>query len=291
MKGRYENSSVFVKLLQWFGTMALLTAVALVIYRFLPNPQSVTSLKILQLLQTFSIFLLPPLIVAWLWSRQPMEWLYLNRAVSWKTGALAVLLMVTALPAINLIAYWNQQMVFPEALAPLEQFLKRMEETAAQLIEQFMQGKSLWGFLGNLVLMALLPALSEELTFRGVLQNLLAKRGTAVAVWVTAFIFSAIHLQFYGFLPRLLMGALFGYALLWSKSLWLPVLMHFTNNAMVICAYCVANRYGLDIKTVDNLGTGATLWLGILSLLLTIVWIYLLFHHLRRTTDNPTCKE
>ena len=81
MKGRYENSSVFVKLLQWFGTMALLTAVALVIYRFLPNPQSVTSLKILQLLQTFSIFLLPPLIVAWLWSRQPVEWLYLNRAV------------------------------------------------------------------------------------------------------------------------------------------------------------------------------------------------------------------
>jgi len=291
MKGSYENSSVFVKLFQWFGTMALLTAVALVIYRFLPNPQSVTSLKILQLLQTFSIFLLPPLVMAWLWSRQPMEWLHLNRAVSWKTGALAVLLMVTALPAINLIAYWNQQIALPEALAPLEQFLKQMEEKAAQLIEQFMQGNSLWVFLGNLVLMALLPALSEELTFRGVLQNLLAKRGTAVAVWVTAFIFSAIHMQFYGFLPRLLMGALFGYALLWSRSLWLPVLMHFTNNAMVTCAYFVANRYGLDIKTVDSLGTGDTLWLGIVSLLLTIVWIYLLFHHLRRTTDTPTIQE
>ena len=134
--------------------------------------------------------------------------------------------------------------------------------------------------------MALLPALSEELTFRGVLQNLLAKRGTAVDVWVTAFIFSAIHMQFYGFIPRFLMGALLGYALLWSRSIWLPILLHFTNNAMVTCAYFVVNQYGLDIKAVDTLGTGNTLWVGILSLVLTIGWIYLLFRHLRQTTTK-----
>ena len=291
MKRRYENSSVFIKLLQWFGAMLLLTAVALVLYRILPNPQSVASLKILQLLQTFSVFLLPSLIMAWLWSQKPMEWLHLNRGISWKTGALAIVLMITALPAINLIAFWNQQVALPEALAPLENILKQMEDTAARLVEQFMQVRSFWGLLGNIVLMALLPALSEELTFRGVLQNLLAKRGTAVAVWVTAFIFSAIHMQFYGFIPRFLMGALLGYALLWSRSLWLPVLLHFTNNAMVTCAYFVANRYGLDIKAVDTLGTGDTLWLGILSLVLTVGWIYLLFHHLRRTTDIKTMEE
>ena len=131
--------------------------------------------------------------------------------------------------------------------------------------------------------MALLPAVAEELTFRGVLQNLfevkdetLKKKGNRVhiAIWCSAILFSAIHMQFYGFLPRMLMGALFGYALVWTGSLWIPILMHFTNNAMAVILYFLAIRSGWDMDKVDTIGTNDTLRLGVVSLVLTIIGIY-----------------
>jgi membrane protease YdiL (CAAX protease family) len=133
--------------------------------------------------------------------------------------------------------------------------------------------------------MALLPAVAEELTFRGVLQRLFSPKRHAsndlvnqstphVAIWCTAIIFSAIHMQFYGFVPRMLMGALFGYMLVWTGSLWIPILMHFTNNAMAVLLYFVALRQGWDMEKVDAIGTNDTLWLGVVSMILTIVGIY-----------------
>ena len=131
--------------------------------------------------------------------------------------------------------------------------------------------------------MAVLPALAEELTFRGVLQRLLQGSNVSdfhtvkvphIAIWVTAILFSAIHMQFYGFIPRMLMGALFGYMLVWTGSLWVPILMHFTNNAMAVILYFVATRAGWDMEKVDAIGTGDTLWLGIVSIVLTIGGIY-----------------
>ena len=132
--------------------------------------------------------------------------------------------------------------------------------------------------------MALLPAVAEELTFRGVLQRLIQtqtneainREGKRVhlAIWCTAILFSAIHMQFYGFLPRMLMGALFGYALVWTGSLWIPILMHFTNNAMAVILYFVSLRAGWDIEMMDAIGTNDTLWLGVVSMVITIVGIY-----------------
>ena len=124
--------------------------------------------------------------------------------------------------------------------------------------------------------MAILPAVAEELTFRGVLMNLLEAKGKRVylAIWVTAIIFSAIHMQFYGFVPRMLMGALFGYMLVWTGSLWIPILMHLTNNAMAVLLYFVSLRAGWNMDKMDAIGTSNTLWLGIVSLVLTVVGIY-----------------
>jgi membrane protease YdiL (CAAX protease family) len=191
--------------------------------------------------------------------------------------------MLLALPAINLLSYWNQQMELPSWLSGIEEWMKHKETEAEYLTKQFMSATTVSGLLINLFLMAVLPAVSEEITFRGVLQRLLENsKGTVphAAIWVTALVFSAIHMQFYGFVPRLLMGALFGYALAWTGNLWIPIIMHLTNNAIAVLVYYIANRAGWDIEKADAIGTNDTLWLGVVSLLFTCLGIYAL----RRST-------
>ena len=248
-----------------------------------PQPLSVGSLKWVQFIQTAAMFLFPPLCMAYLWTQEPMKWLKVEKFQSFKISGFAILLMLVALPTINLLAHINQQMALPAFLQPLEAWMKTQEEAAKHLTEQFLNVTTYSGLIINLLLMAVLPAIAEELTFRGVLQRLFqgsetSKSQTAkvphLAIWGSAILFSAIHLQFYGFLPRMLMGALFGYALVWTGSLWTPILMHFTNNAMAVILYFVALRQGWNMDQIDAIGTGNTLWLSIASVVLTIVGIY-----------------
>ena len=283
LRGKYEQSHVMVKVFQWLGCIFLLSIPAMGSIALFPQPLSVNELKWVQLIQTAALFLLPPFLMAFLWAKQPLEWLKLKSETR-GYGLWAIFLMLIALPAINLVGYFNQQMSLPAFLEPLEQWMKTAEANAAHLTEQFLSVTTFDGLIINILLMALLPAVAEELTFRGVLQNLfevkdetLKKKGKRVhlAIWCTAILFSAIHMQFYGFLPRMLMGALFGYALVWTGSLWIPILMHFTNNAMAVILYFLAIRSGWDMDKVDTIGTNDTLWLGVVSLILTIIGIYI----------------
>lgn len=281
--GKYEQSHWAIKVIQWLGCIFLLSMFAAGSMFVFEQPLSVTSLKWIQLFQSAAMFLLPPLCMAYLWTKAPMQWLKVDKFQSFKVSSMAILLMLVALPAINLLADINQQMALPTFLEPLEAWMKTQEETAKQLTEQFLSVTTYSGLIINILLMALLPAVAEELTFRGVLQRLFQGSNVSdfhtikvphIAIWVTAILFSAIHMQFYGFLPRMLMGALFGYMLVWTGSLWVPILMHFTNNAMAVILYFVAMRAGWDMEKVDAIGTGDTLWLGIVSIVLTIGGIY-----------------
>ncbi len=275
--GKYKQSSLALKVIQWLGCIFLLSIPVMGCVLLFPQPLSVASLKWIQLLQASAMFLLPPLCMAYLWSEQPLQWLKLTKQSYKAHWIWAIAIMLVALPGINLLSHLNQQLTLPAFLEPLEQWMKTQEESAAKLTEQFMHATTLLGLIANLFLMALLPAVAEELTFRGVLQGLMTKSDRPVphmAIWCTAILFSAIHMQFYGFLPRMLMGAMFGYALAWTGSLWIPILMHFTNNAMAVLLYFVSLRAGWDMDKVDAIGTNDTLWLGVVSLVLTCVGIY-----------------
>ena len=157
--------------------MAVLTLLAMGIwYVTCGGSQSTESLKWLQLLQTCGTFLLPPIVCAWMWSadRKPFYWLHLNSSLSWQMALLAIATMVCALPGINLLADLNGRIVLPESLAGLEQWMRQMEETANQLTERFLQADNVGTMLINVGLLALLPALAEELSFRGTLQQIMA---------------------------------------------------------------------------------------------------------------------
>lgn len=284
-----KRENIFSRIVVWIGLMIAFTMVVSVGWLLSDVDKTATSsLKWLQCIQTLSLFLLPALLCAWLWddNHRPFRWLRMDKMISWHVVGLAAVVMVCAIPGINLLADLNNRIVLPECLSSLEQSFRQMEEEAALLTKRFMQADNVWVMMINMGLMAVLPALAEEMSFRGVLQQLLGGR-THVAIWLTAVIFSAIHMQFYGFIPRMLMGALFGYVFVWTGSLWVPIVMHFVNNGMAVLSYYILSSKGVAIDTnyADTLGAGTTWWLGVISLL--TVGILLRVLYLRITSQDP----
>src|SRR5690606_2422366 len=115
-------------------------------------------------------------------------------------------------------------------------WMKVQELQMEKITEKILQVTSFSGLLLNLLVIAIIPAIGEELLFRGCLQPVFHRwtKNIHIAIWITAIIFSAIHVQFYGFIPRMLMGAVFGYMLYWGRSIWLPIIAHFINNATAV---------------------------------------------------------
>ena len=283
----------FVRILIWLGIMAVLSLIAMAVWAVATGgSQTTESLKWLQFLQTLGTFLLPPIFCAWLWDekRKPLCWLKLNKGTDPVLFLLAVGIMVCAMPGINLMADLNGRIELPECLDSIEQKMRAMEATAAALTERFLQADSIGTFLINIGLLALLPALAEELSFRGTLQQIISynpqdgptAQRSSIAIWATAILFSAIHMQFYGFIPRMFMGAAFGYLFLWSGTLWIPVLMHFTNNSLAVLAAFSIQHSAFSTNIADTIGAGETWWLGVLSLIITSLGLLIFYRRTHR---------
>ena len=280
-----------LQILLWLGAMSVLTVIAMGAWIIIwGGSQSTESLKWLQFIQTTATFLIPPILCAWLWeeNHKPFRWLRMDVPVQWQNILLAVVIMVCAVPGINLLADLNSRVELPKSLEFIEQILKSQEEAAAALTERFLQADNIGGLLINIGLMALLPALSEELSFRGTLQQIIYKEQSGkvqstkvhLAIWITAFIFSAIHMQFYGFVPRMLLGAMFGYVFVWSGSLWVPITMHFVNNGLAVLVYYLMGEGENTNNIADTLGAGDTWYLGVVSILITSLGLLIFY---RRT--------
>ena len=287
------------RILLWLGVMAVLTMLAMGAWLAVNgNSQTTEGLKWLQFFQTVGTFLLPPIICAWFWSdnHRPFEWLKLSKGADGGSFVLAIGIMVCAIPAINLLADLNSRIELPDSLDFIEEKLRAMEASAAVLTERFLQTDTIGGLFINIGLMALLPALSEELTFRGTLQQTLADgQKHTTAIWVTAFIFSVIHMQFYGFIPRMLMGAMFGYMFVWTGGLWIPIVMHFVNNSLAVLFYFFlgqsdAGQSVPETKNIaDTIGAGDTWWIGVLSLLITCLGLLRFYRRTRTRGFSCAC--
>jgi membrane protease YdiL (CAAX protease family) len=147
---------------------------------------------------------------------------------------LVVILSVCAFPVTGLAGRLNSGMVLPDWLSGVEQWMKDKEASADNLMDILMTPPGFQDMLLNIIIVAAVPAIGEELIFRGILQKIFKDlfRSGHFAVWFVALLFSAVHFQFYGFLPRFLLGLIFGYLFLWTGNLWLPVTAHFINNAV-----------------------------------------------------------
>ncbi len=148
----------------------------------------------------------------------------------------SVALLIVSVPLAEQLALLNKSLSLPEAFKSIEEAAYRAEKSAAALTEILVHFNGLPSFLLVFVVISIIPAIGEELVFRGIVQNELIRIWDKkhFAVWVTGFIFSFIHFQFLGFIPRMLLGVLFGYCYLWTNSLWVPIAMHFINNALTL---------------------------------------------------------
>ena len=209
-------------------------------------PKSVNALKFLQLFTSVGLFIVPPLLFAYFTGFQ----LQLSQKINRQTVLLAIAIMLIANPFVAYLMQWNQSLVLPDFLETVQRWMEVSEQKAMQLTEAFLAMNSMGDLFINLFLIALIPAIGEELLFRGVLQQLFAKWTGKIhlAIFISAFLFSAIHMQFFGFLPRLVLGLILGYMFYWSKNLWLPILAHFTNNALAILFtyHFVADKIQID---------------------------------------------
>jgi membrane protease YdiL (CAAX protease family) len=235
----------------------------------------ITQMKIGQGISSAMIFIAPPVILYAFTRHHPMRELGFRKPNSAWLLLIGVVLMFVSLPLTNLLTSWNEKMNFGAAFESLEALLQQLEETAGDLTERMLQVDSFGGLLFNLLVIALIPAIGEELTFRGVLQQALTRRcNVHVAVFLSAFIFSFIHFQFYGFLPRMFLGLLLGYLFYYSGSLWTSILMHFVNNgAAVVVAYL--DYKGLIDVDIDHFGATSNVWLLGASLVVTVGLIIL----------------
>lgn len=244
----------------------------------LTNPESMRLLKFLQVVQSIGLFIVPPFILAWLFYGNTDESLFLDKKPSRISYLLVVVMVFFTLPLINFIGEWNNQMQFPEWLSGLEEWMKNAEERAAELTEAFLKVESIGGLMFNLFMIALLPAIGEELLFRGVIQRIFTRwtRNHHWGIWIAAILFSALHIQFYGFVPRMLLGVLFGYLLVWSGSMWLPVIAHFFNNAFAVVAMYLVDKNVLNPQVEEIGSTSESYYAAALSLLLVLILLYMI---------------
>jgi membrane protease YdiL (CAAX protease family) len=232
------------------------------------DPAVIGMLKYFQIVQSFGLFIVPPIILGYLFHGNFIKYLYLNRAIPASSVFIAVMIMISALPLINFIGELNAGMNMPVWMAGVEQWMKASEEKAAKLTEAFLDVKTHGGLLLNLLMIAVLPAFGEEFLFRGVIQRIFIRitQNFHWGIWISAILFSAMHMQFYGFVPRMLLGALFGYLLVWSGSLWIPITAHFINNGIAIVASFYISRQKLS-PYIDEIGsTHSTFYLTAISL-------------------------
>lgn len=243
--------------------------------------QDINFTRYFQILSHIGLFVIPSLVFAILVGRRPMLYLRGSRNPLLFSLLLSALIMLAALPLVNILMELNHQLSLPDWLTGIEDWMRRTEETAAEATKMFLEVSTFKALLFNIFMIAIIPAIGEEFIFRGILLRLFKQWSGSfhVAVWVSAILFSAMHMQFFGFLPRLLLGLVLGYMFVWSRNIWVPVFAHFFNNAAAVVLYFLNHNAIINIE-MEKVGLGAqgVLW-AVLSLL-ALVFLFVLFKKL-----------
>ncbi|WP_426326879.1 CPBP family intramembrane glutamic endopeptidase [Pedobacter sp. R-06] len=217
------------------------------------DPKYIVGFKVIQILSSIGTFILPPIALA-LTERKKVTEFYLFRQPKFLLVVLVLAIMILSMPFMEWTVIWNQKMVLPDFLHKIEQWMKEKEAIAMKITIQLITVRSNFDFIVNLLMIAVIPAIGEELMFRGGVQRSLnrAFENPHVAIWLSAIIFSAIHVQFYGFVPRMLLGAGFGYLYYYSGSIWYAMLAHFINNAYAVCAAFYMQKHHMPLDKADE---------------------------------------
>ena len=287
LKAAFKNAPVYVQVLMlvtviFFGMLLSALLVFLLMLFKMGAEMSPEMLKDFQLtnypdllrgsqfFQTLGIFLFPSVVCAWLFSDNYKEYLGVDQPIHLPAAVWAIISMIAAVPFLNWTYALNQQMALPESLKGLETWMKEVEAEAARITELLLNTKNISMIVFNVLIICVVAGVCEEFMFRGLLQTFFGRliRNPHAVIWTIAILFSAIHFQFYGFITRMLLGAWLGYLMYYTKTLWIPILAHFTNNFFSVGEYYLFQNSPDKIREIDAIGSGSTWWLSIASLAL-----------------------
>jgi uncharacterized protein len=243
-------------------------------------------IKYFQASQSVALFVVPAIILNYILFAKNNNFILTGKTPSFRLLFLIFLLMIFLIPIIDILMQWNEMIRFPVAI---ENRFHQLENEASDLTEKLLSGKSFSDLMINIFVIAIIPAIGEEFLFRGVLQRLFydwLKNGQ-FAIIVGAILFSGIHLQFYGFIPRMILGILFGYLFYWSNNIWLPVIGHFLNNFITVIMQFINSN---EIVNLQNFSFGLT-QNGVMLLIITIVLASLLIFIIRKTCLTRFAEE
>ncbi len=249
---------------------------------------NISVLKFYQAIYSTGMFIIPPFIVAWFVHNKVSAYLFLNKKSPFSQYIFATLTIIVALPAINLLADINSHLQLPEFLSGVEEWMRNSEDQAEMITKKFLVMDTPFDLLVNLILIAVIPALGEELLFRGVIQRIFSNMTKNVhwGIIITAFLFAALHMQFFGLLPRMAMGILFGYLLVWTKSLWVPILAHLINNGMAVCMFYFIGKGTLPEDIEKFGGNDSSIWIsGIISIVILTPLLFSLYGSRERQSE------
>lgn len=255
--------------------------------RLVSRPEA--AIKITVVIQDFLVFIVPAVATAVIVTRLPARLLCVDKWPKPGVALLACGVLICSIPAMNAIIEWNKNWHLPESMSSAEVFFRQLEDGAEATTRMLMNGASIPSLIVSVLIVGVLAGFSEELFFRGALQRILGQTSLNIhlTIWLVAFIFSAFHFQLFGLVPRMLLGAFFGYLLWWSKSLWLPILLHILNNSIVVIASYFDAQNADDTASgqtgIDNIGanlsSSSDIILVIASVIFTTVGIFLIHRY------------
>lgn len=236
---------------------------------------------------------------AWIISRRPASYLGLTQQVGWRPFVGVVIVYLIGIPFLNQLIYYNEQLSLPASMAGLEASMRSMEESAAKVTNLILSATSVGSLISGILIIGVLTGLAEELFFRGALQRSLTAYAPMKqwSVWIGAVIFSAVHLQFFGFFPRLLLGAFFGYMLYSTGSIWPGVFAHALNNSLVVMTEWIGHRSGSDYSDAQQWGVAETgcPWIALASLIALGIFLYFCYDYFftpaKKSTDATNNRE
>ena len=235
------------------------------------NPQMINEFKWAQFVSATVSFILPAIFFGYFSSPKAMPYVGIQKHISAIIVVLCVVLLVFIQPFVGWVGNINSKMNF----GSLQKTLQEAEAIYNRALEVFLQMKTPADLLVNLFIMALLPAIGEELFFRGALQKVILRlcKIPWLSILVSSGIFALLHGKFFKIIPIFALGILLGTVYYFTRNLWYTITIHFLNNALGVTAVYFSNR-SVTISKFANDNITVPFYTAILSLLLVIAIMY-----------------
>ncbi|MBK8087490.1 MAG: CPBP family intramembrane metalloprotease [Chitinophagaceae bacterium] len=244
---------------------------------------NINALKVIQVVSTIIIFFIPAVVTARIVSVKPFERLGFRKGVKFNRAVAAILIMLCALPLVGFLAEINKAIPIT---ASLKKMFDTMESQYAEQVKLMATFKTPVDYIVALFIIAFMPAVVEEVFFRGAMQSIIMRwfKIPWLVIFITGLIFSAIHFSWYGFIPRLALGMILGYIFYYTGNLWYSIIAHFFNNALMISI--LYWQYTKEKKIDMEVGESAPWWAGIISAGI-VIGLFIVLKKLSATKTEP----